>query len=51
MNNGILYTLGLCCVWPLIVHLALTYGMSYLTTHDLKNIQWQNFKFPWSKDE
>lgn len=50
-NNGILFTLFICCGWPLIVHFGLTYGLHYLARVDWKNIQWQNLKAPWSKDE
>lgn len=51
MNNGYYYVIGICCVWPIVVHLGLTYGLRYLATHDLKNIKWQNLRMPWSKDE
>jgi hypothetical protein len=51
MNKGIPYALFICCGWPLIVHFGIAYGLRYIATHDLKNIQWQNLKLPWSKDE
>lgn len=50
-NDGLLFALGICCIWPIIVHLFLTYGLKYLRTHDLKNIQWHHLSDMWSKDE
>lgn len=55
MNNntqGIFLTFFICCLYPLIVHFGLLYGLRWLVTRDWKNIQWQNlFKLPWSKEE
>lgn len=50
-NDGVFLTIFLCCGWPLLVHIAFTFGWRFLITHDWKNIQWQNLRFPWSKDE
>ena len=46
MNQGINYTIGVCCLWPIIVHLALMYGLPYLLNRD-----WKNIKTLWNKDE
>lgn len=51
MNKGILLTIGLCCVWPLIFHLGITYGLRAIKQRDWQNIQWHEIKFPWSKEK
>lgn len=50
-NDGMLAAIGICCLWPIIVHLGLTYGLQYLRTHDWKNIQWHHLSEMWRKDE
>jgi hypothetical protein len=37
-NNGVLLTLLICCVWPVVVHLLLTYGLRYLASRDWKQL-------------
>lgn len=49
--SGLWLTLFLCCGWPLIVHFALLYGVQWANRYDWRNINWSNFKLPWSKDE
>ena len=51
MNKGIPVAIFLCCLWPLIVHFGILFGMRAVANRDWKNIQWQNLKLPWSKDD
>lgn len=51
MNKGVPLTITLCCVWPLVVHLAIRYGWPYIANRDWRNIRWDEVKWPWSKHE
>lgn len=51
MNTGIPLALFCVCGWPLIVHFAILYGMRYIASRDWQNIQWQNVKLPWQKED
>jgi len=51
MNKGILLAVGLCCVWPVIFHLIVTYGLRYIRERDWQNIRWDGIKFPWSQEK
>jgi hypothetical protein len=52
MNNqalSVLLLLFVCCGWPVIVHLAWTYGLTWLIT-TVTQIDWKNIPWPWRKD-
>ena len=51
MNKGIPLTLFVCCVWPVIFHLAMTYVLPLIIKRDWKNIRWDLMQWPWSKHE
>ena len=51
MNKGIPLTIALCCVWPLVVHLLLTYIPRELRRRDWSNIQWSEIHWPWRKEK
>ena len=46
MNNGVIYTVVVCCVWPLVVHGALLYLTRLIASRNWRSI---NIKFPWSQ--
>lgn len=49
MNRGVPLTIAVCCLYPLLIHLALTYGVKFFTARDWKSLRWDEIKFPWSK--
>lgn len=51
MNRGIPYAIGLCCLWPVIVHFAWVFIERGISKRDWSNIQWSEFRWPWSKDK
>lgn len=54
MNNSssAWLTLFICCIYPLLVHFVLLYGVRWFTSRDWQNFQWQNlFKIFGGKDE
>lgn len=50
-NDGILFTLLLCCGWPLIVHAGILYFSRTISQRDWTNIRWSEIRFPWSKHQ
>lgn len=50
MNKGIPLVIIILCVWPIVVHVVITYAIRYISIRDWKNLQWHNIKLPWSKD-
>ena len=51
MNRGIIYAVGLCCIWPVVFYFGVNYLLSFINRHDLNNIQWNDIRWPWSKPE
>lgn len=51
MNDGIPFAIGLCCIWPIIVHFGIQFITRQITHRDWSNIQWSEFRWPWSKDK
>lgn len=43
-DNSWIITCGLCCIYPIAFYLAVTWFMKRA-----KLIDWQNIRFPWSK--
>lgn len=40
MNKGVFLTFGLCCIYPLAFHFAVTYGVKFFTRYDWRNVPW-----------
>lgn len=51
MNKGLPFALGLCCVWPLMVHAGILYLQRGLARRDWSNIQWSEIRWPWIKHD
>jgi hypothetical protein len=50
MNKGAPLFICIVCIWPLIVHFLITFGVKFFTRYDWTAIRWSDFKLPWSKD-
>src|SRR5689334_18382798 len=44
-----LILLFVCCGWPVIVHIAWTYALTWLIK-TARRVDWKNIQWPWSKD-
>jgi Sec-independent protein secretion pathway component TatC len=51
MNKGVPLLIGLCCVWPLIVHFGWVFIQRGITQRDWSNIQWSDIPWPWRKNK
>jgi hypothetical protein len=49
MNRGVPLLIGICCVWPIIVHFAWIYIGKRIAERDWNHIQWSEIRWPWSK--
>ena len=51
MRDSILITIGVCCIYPLVIHFGLLALGRFLRRHDWKNIDWSRFPTPWRQDQ
>lgn len=47
-TQGILLTVFVCCGWPILFNLIITYAWKWFTRRDWSNVPWHQL---WSKDQ
>lgn len=47
-DQGLFLLTFVCCVWPVLVHLGIVYGIPWIRSKDWRQI---DFKNPWSKED
>lgn len=50
-NKGIPLVIGLCCIYPILFYMVVEWLRRVISNRDWSNIQWSEFRWPWSKDK